>query len=48
MEDERKRLIDWAPSAPLDHVAQVLTYIGELDYTEAVSSPDQPAEPAVM
>ncbi len=48
MEDERKRLIDWARSAPLDHVAQVLTYIGELDYTEAVSNPDQPAEPAVI
>ncbi len=48
MEDERKRLIDRARSAPLGRVAEVLSYIRGFDSTEAVSSPDQPAEPAVM
>ncbi len=48
MEDERKRLIDWARSAPLDHVAQVLTYIRRFDSAVAIANLDQPAEPAVM
>ena len=47
MEDDRKKLIEWARSAPIDRVAEVLTYIRRFDSAEAVSNPDQPAEPAV-
>ena len=46
MEDDRKSLIDWAQSAAIGHVAAVLTYIRRFDSAEAVSNPDQPAEPA--
>ncbi len=35
MEDYRKNLIEWAQSAPLDHVERVLSYVQELDYTAA-------------
>jgi vacuolar-type H+-ATPase subunit I/STV1 len=47
MEDDRKKLIEWARSAPIGRVAEVLTYIRRFDSAEAVSNPDQPAEPAV-
>ncbi len=48
LEDDRRSLIEWARSAPLDRVAEVLSYIRRFDSAGAVSSPDQPAEPAVM
>ena len=48
MEDDRRSLIDWARSAPIDHVAEVLSYIRRFHSAVAVSSPDRPAEPAVM
>ncbi len=48
MEDDRKSLIEWARSAPLDRVAEVLSYVRRFDSAGAVSSPDRPAEPAVM
>ncbi len=48
MEDDRKSLIEWARSARIDRVAEVLSYIRRFDSADAVSSPDQPAEPAVM
>ncbi len=48
LEDDRKSLIDWARSAPLDRVADVVSYIQRFDSAAAVSSPDHPAEPAVM
>ena len=47
-EADRKSLIEWAESAPIDRVTKVLSYARQLDSTEAVSSPDEPAEPAVM
>ncbi len=47
MEDDRKKLIEWARSAPIGHVAEVRSYIRRFDSAEAVSNPDQPAEPAV-
>lgn len=47
MEDDRRKLIDWARSAPIGRVADVLSHIRRLDSAEAVSNPDQPAEPAV-
>jgi hypothetical protein len=48
MEDDRRSLIAWARSAPIDHVAEVLSYIRRFHSPEAVSSPDRPAELAVM
>ncbi len=48
MEDDRKSLIEWARSAPLDRVAEALSYIGRLDSAAVVANPDEPAEPAVM
>ncbi len=48
MEDDRKSLIEWARSAPLDRVAGVLSYIRRLDSAAVVANPDEPAEPAVM
>ncbi len=47
MEDDHKKLIEWARSAPIGHVAEVRSYIRRFDSAEAVSDPDQPAEPAV-
>ena len=46
-EDERQRLIEWAQSAQLDRVADVLSFIQRFDSAETVPNPDQPAEPAV-
>ena len=48
MEDDRKSLIEWARSAPLDHVAEVPSYIRRFDSAAAIANLDQPAEPAVM
>ncbi len=48
LQDDRKRLIAWARSAPLDHVAEVLSYIRRFDSAGAVANPDEPAEPAVL
>jgi hypothetical protein len=48
MEADRKSLIAWAESAPIDRVTKVLSYARQLDSAEAVSNPDEPAEPAVM
>ena len=48
MEDDRKSLIEWARSAPLDRVAEVLSYIRRFDSAAVVADPDEPAEPAVM
>ena len=48
MEDDRKSLIDWARSAPLDRVTEALSYIRGFDSAAAVSNPNQPAEPAAM
>ncbi|MHA1569877.1 MAG: hypothetical protein ACTSXZ_10435 [Alphaproteobacteria bacterium] len=35
MEDDRKSLIEWVRSAPLDHVERVPSYVQELDSTAA-------------
>ena len=48
LEDDRKSLIDWARSAPLDRVTEVLSYTRGFDSAAAVSNPNQPAEPAAM
>ncbi len=48
MEDDRKSLIEWARSAPIDRVTEALSYIRGFDSTAAVSNPNQPAEPAAM
>ena len=48
MEDDRKSLIEWARSAPLDRVTEALSYIRGFDSAAAVSNPNQPAEPAAM
>ncbi len=48
LDDDRQRLIAWARSAPLDHVAEVLSYIQRFDSAAAVSNPDQPAEPSFI
>ncbi len=46
LEEDRKSLIEWAQSAPLDHVAQARTHTRRLG-SAAVTNPRQPAEPAV-
>ncbi len=48
MEDDRKSLIEWARSAPLDRVAEALSYIRRFDSAGAIANLDRPAEPAVM
>ncbi len=48
MEDDRKSLIEWARSAPIGRVAEVLSYIQRFDSAAAVSNPDQPAEPSFI
>ncbi len=48
LEDDRKSLIDWARTAPLDRVAEALSYIRRFDSAAAVSNPNQPAEPAAI
>ena len=48
MEDDRKSLIDWARSAPLDRVTEALSYIRGFDSAVPVNNPDQPAETAAM
>ena len=48
IEDDRKSLIEWARSAPLDRVTEVLSYIRRFDSAAAIANLDQPAEPAVM
>jgi hypothetical protein len=47
MEDDRKSLIDWARSAPIDRVAEALSYIRRFDPAGAIANLDQPAELAV-
>ena len=47
LEEDRKSLIEWAQSAPLDHVEKALTYTRRLGSAAAVANPRQPAEPAV-
>ena len=46
MEHDRKRLIEWARKAPLDHVGKVLTFIDELSLLDEPTNPDQYPEPA--
>ncbi|MCH8139451.1 MAG: hypothetical protein IH926_10985 [Proteobacteria bacterium] len=48
MEDDRRSLIEWARSAPIDRVAEVLSYIRRFDSAAAIANLDRPAEPAVM
>ena len=48
LEDDRKSLIEWGHSAPLDHVTQALSYVRRFDSTAAVTNPDESAEPAAM
>ena len=48
MEDDRRSLIEWARSAPIDRVAEALSYIRRFDSAGAIANLDQPAEPAVM
>ncbi len=48
MEDDRRSLIAWARSAPIDRVAEALSYIRRFDSAGAIANLDQPAEPAVM
>ncbi len=48
LEDDRQRLIEWARSAPLDHIAAVLSYIRRLDAAAGVANPDEPTESAVL
>ena len=48
LEDDRKNLIEWARSAPLDRVAEVLSDIRRFDSATPVANPDQPAEPAII
>ncbi len=48
MEDDRKNLIEWARSAPIDRVAEVLSYIRRFDSADVVANPDESAEPAVL
>lgn len=43
--DDRKRLIEWARKAPLDHVGKVLTYIEELSLPDEDSNLDQDPQP---
>ena len=47
LEDDRKSLIEWAHSAPLDHVTQALSHVRRIYVTAAVANPDESAEPAV-
>ncbi len=47
MEDDRKSLIDWARSAPIDRVAEALSYIRRFDSAGVIANLDQPAELAV-
>lgn len=47
LEDDRKRLIEWARNAPLDRVAKVLSDIEQSDAAAAIANPDEAAEPAV-
>ncbi len=48
LEVDRRSLIEWARSAPLDHVAKALSYILGFDSAAAIANLDQPTEPAVM
>ncbi len=48
LEDDRKSLTEWARTAPLDHVAEVLSYTRKFESAATVSNPNRPAEPAVM
>ena len=48
MEDDRRSLIEWARSAPIDRVAEALSYIRRFDSAAAIANLDRPAEPAVM
>ncbi len=46
MEDDRKSLIEWVRSAPLDRIAEVLSYVRRFESAAAIANPDQPGEPA--
>lgn len=46
VEDSRHRLIEWARSAPLDHVGKVLSYIEQFDPAETPSESSLPSETA--
>ncbi len=48
IENDRKSLIEWARSAPLDRVTEVLSYIRRFDSAAAIANLDQPTKPAVM
>ncbi len=48
MEDDRKSLIEWARSAPIDRVTEALSYTRQLESAATVSNPNQPVEPAAM
>ena len=48
LEVDRRSLIEWARSAPIDRVAEALSYIRRFDSAGAIANLDQPAEPAVM
>jgi len=42
--EDRQSLIEWARSAPLNHVTEVLSYARQVDSGDASSSSDEPAE----
>ncbi len=44
----RRSLIAWARSAPIDRVAEALSYIRRFDSAGAIANLDRTAEPAVM
>ncbi len=46
LEVDRQSLIDWARSAPIDHVTETLNYIRQYDAAETVSNSAQSAEPS--
>ncbi len=48
LEVDRRSLIEWARSAPIDRVAEALSYLRGFDSAGVIANPDQPAEPAVM
>ncbi len=48
IEEDRKSLIAWAKSAPLNHVTDVLSYARRVDTTDATSRSDEPAETAAV
>ncbi len=47
MDDEQKRLIDWAISAPLNQISEVLSYIRRFDDDAAIADAEESPELAV-